>query len=105
MLVSYYPNHPKLHSFPTRRSSDLGAAKGHVESDAFLATGAHQVREPLAEGAVHERQGPVPDAVADRHLHESGDRKSTRLNSSHSSISYAVFCLKKKKNNTMYHQH
>src|SRR2546427_6016259 len=29
---------------------------------------------------------------------ESGDRKSTRLNSSHSQISYAVFCLKKKKN-------
>src|SRR5689334_24145670 len=28
------------------------------------------------------------------------DRKSTRLNSSHSSISYAVFCLKKKKNHT-----
>src|SRR5690348_17727734 len=28
-----------------------------------------------------------------------GDRKSTRLNSSHPSISYAVFCLKKKKNN------
>src|SRR5690242_21329433 len=29
-----------------------------------------------------------------------GDRKSTRLNSSHMSISYAVFCLKKKKKNT-----
>src|SRR2546427_9378426 len=29
------------------------------------------------------------------------DRKSTRLNSSHSQISYAVFCLKKKKNNHM----
>src|SRR5438477_8058395 len=29
----------------------------------------------------------------------SGDRKSTRLNSSHMSISYAVFCLKKKKTN------
>src|SRR6476620_1493432 len=28
-----------------------------------------------------------------------GDRKSTRLNSSHANISYAVFCLKKKKNN------
>src|SRR5947209_15888010 len=28
------------------------------------------------------------------------DRKSTRLNSSHANISYAVFCLKKKKNNT-----
>src|SRR6476620_12305191 len=30
----------------------------------------------------------------------AGDRKSTRLNSSHANISYAVFCLKKKKNNT-----
>src|SRR3712207_8656517 len=29
----------------------------------------------------------------------AGDRKSTRLNSSHANISYAVFCLKKKKNN------
>src|SRR2546430_7259932 len=31
--------------------------------------------------------------------HVDGDRKSTRLNSSHSQISYAVFCLKKKKKN------
>src|SRR3989475_11921315 len=31
-------------------------------------------------------------------LVDCGDRKSTRLNSSHSQISYAVFCLKKKKN-------
>src|ERR1035438_10766271 len=31
--------------------------------------------------------------------HKSPDRKSTRLNSSHLGISYAVFCLKKKKNN------
>src|SRR5438270_13699934 len=31
------------------------------------------------------------------------DRKSTRLNSSHSQISYAVFCLKKKKKNTKKH--
>src|SRR5687768_18013300 len=30
------------------------------------------------------------------------DRKSTRLNSSHGYISYAVFCLKKKKNNTLF---
>src|SRR2546427_8505633 len=36
--------------------------------------------------------------------HEQGDRKSTRLNSSHSQISYAVFCLKKKKNKTKYIQ-
>src|SRR5689334_23650526 len=34
------------------------------------------------------------------HLPAPGDRKSTRLNSSHSSISYAVFCLKKKKKKT-----
>src|SRR3712207_7357026 len=31
-------------------------------------------------------------------LHANSDRKSTRLNSSHANISYAVFCLKKKKN-------
>src|SRR2546430_3098441 len=31
------------------------------------------------------------------------DRKSTRLNSSHSQISYAVFCLKKKKNTSILH--
>src|SRR2546427_9172022 len=37
-------------------------------------------------------------AVIAHHL--MGDRKSTRLNSSHSQISYAVFCLKKKKDTT-----
>src|SRR3989454_2460612 len=40
------------------------------------------------------RGGPVVVA----HLCGDGDRKSTRLNSSHLVISYAVFCLKKKKN-------
>src|SRR3712207_9284987 len=33
-----------------------------------------------------------------RRVHDIADRKSTRLNSSHANISYAVFCLKKKKN-------
>src|SRR3712207_8610318 len=46
---------------------------------------------------------PAPN-VGDPHLRGLGvselDRKSTRLNSSHANISYAVFCLKKKKNNT-----
>src|SRR5256885_12827907 len=37
--------------------------------------------------------------------HAMGDRKSTRLNSSHLVISYAVFCLKKKKNNVSYTAH
>src|SRR5476651_2858577 len=45
--------------------------------------------------------GPVGDAHAVRHggrgKYLAGDRKSTRLNSSHANISYAVFCLKKKK--------
>src|SRR5689334_24688992 len=54
-----------------------------------------------ARGAVGER-GPQGRA-ADRSLAAPlRDRKSTRLNSSHSSISYAVFCLKKKKKNTDY---
>src|SRR2546430_1660465 len=39
-------------------------------------------------------------AVEAKYQRVTGDRKSTRLNSSHSQISYAVFCLKKKKNNT-----
>src|SRR5260221_10898275 len=36
------------------------------------------------------------------HFDHRGDRKSTRLNSSHTVISYAVFCLKKKKKNKAY---
>src|SRR5437868_15437325 len=44
----------------------------------------------------HLRYGVQPAA-----LEPIGDRKSTRLNSSHVSISYAVFCLKKKKNNAL----
>src|SRR3712207_7123118 len=39
-------------------------------------------------------------AEIDDRLDERPDRKSTRLNSSHANISYAVFCLKKKKNTT-----
>src|SRR2546428_6008211 len=40
---------------------------------------------------------PGPDAVSFRDARHLLDRKSTRLNSSHDQISYAVFCLKKKK--------
>src|SRR5688572_31100960 len=39
------------------------------------------------------------EKMAPRSIAEKLDRKSTRLNSSHSQISYAVFCLKKKKTN------
>src|SRR2546429_9817612 len=55
-------------------------------------------RSPRPRGPAHARSGealrseghPVPDP-------DHQDRKSTRLNSSHGYISYAVFCLKKKK--------
>src|SRR5207248_10297915 len=39
-----------------------------------------------------------------RHHEPDGDRKSTRLNSSHRTISYAVFCLKKKKKKKKYNK-
>src|SRR2546427_6642514 len=50
---------------------------------------------PLEEGW-KVRVRPVMERFLDR-VPGSSDRKSTRLNSSHSQISYAVFCLKKKK--------
>src|SRR5689334_24041386 len=59
-------------------------------------------RLPEARPEVHSLRRPVAREAAVRpHVRrQSGrreDRKSTRLNSSHSSISYAVFCLKKKR--------
>src|SRR3712207_8441429 len=54
------------------------------------------------KGALHARAAAEPlftPPRARKHRVEA-DRKSTRLNSSHANISYAVFCLKKKKNKT-----
>src|SRR5438105_7329682 len=50
-------------------------------------------------GSVDPRTEPVLTVVllSQAYLESSTDRKSTRLNSSHEWISYAVFCLKKKK--------
>src|SRR3712207_1165119 len=45
---------------------------------------------------------PKPGSAEPRPPARRGDRKSTRLNSSHANISYAVFCLKKKKKNTLH---
>src|SRR5437868_13132223 len=50
-------------------------------------------RLEIADLAVGDGQHPAEDR---QHLLALADRKSTRLNSSHVSISYAVFCLKKK---------
>src|SRR5438132_9116559 len=46
-----------------------------------------------------EQVGGGDEATPLSPLHDRRDRKSTRLNSSHTVISYAVFCLKKKKKN------
>src|SRR2546430_7504597 len=66
-----------------------GALRDSQDSDALGARGrvAERVR-----GLDHDVEVPGLDVSP-----EVGDRKSTRLNSSHSQISYAVFCLKKKK--------
>src|SRR5205814_9122831 len=98
--------HRDLLSFPTRRSSDLlrvrRAADGEEHAVAFdrlAAIGAHagtflrrtRGGDARAEG---ERDALLLERAL-RFLREAGDRKSTRLNSSHLGISYAVFCLKK----------
>src|SRR2546426_3625116 len=51
----------------------------------------------LLERAAVQRHDPGDDVLDVHRLAHVGDRKSTRLNSSHLVISYAVFCLKKKK--------
>src|SRR5699024_12814991 len=72
-----------LPSFPTRRSSDLSRFRTY---SLFLFGRAVRPEEACLRTAGYEI----------RRIEER-DRKSTRLNSSHVSISYAVFCLKKKK--------
>src|SRR5205085_7282094 len=96
-----YGHRPRLPSFPTRRSSDLDVVQ-------VLPCGARlrpEVHLDLRDGVdLPAGRAPVPDPVVDVLLVEEQpagdgdlpDRKSTRLNSSHSQISYAVFCLKKK---------
>src|SRR3989475_4237518 len=56
--------------------------------------GAHPQSHPGGARAAHQ---PVRREQAAERAADLSDRKSTRLNSSHSQISYAVFCLKKKK--------
>src|SRR2546427_3540239 len=77
---------PRSTLFPYRRSSDLGWPYAYVIP--------RQQRDTVGLatllGILHRGQVEIRTA-----LHP--DRKSTRLNSSHSQISYAVFCLKKKK--------
>src|SRR5690625_5916776 len=82
--LTYTPSiryNPHLPSYPTRRSSDLPQKLSQpLERDSL---------EQFLKSAAAAGQGNDGIAVCE-------DRKSTRLNSSHVAISYAVFCLKKK---------
>src|SRR5688572_31744770 len=83
--------HRVLHSFPTRRSSDLSKSTVSIwpnfSLDGFCTANFAML---LARRTWLNLPASAPAAPSHQ------DRKSTRLNSSHSQISYAVFCLKKK---------
>src|SRR5205814_10580534 len=95
--------HPPLHSFPTRRSSHLVARRMTARAVAVEAAERKVVARvgddrDVGEGLRHRRTvaGEAPRHALVGAGDGIGDRKSTRLNSSHLGISYAVFCLKKK---------
>src|SRR5206468_12691375 len=97
---------PDLPSFPTRRSSDLGRSDhsqtlseqtlSNEHGAPPLAGNADKVGYPLAHSLKPDRpEGSPGKRTARPSKGGAPDRKSTRLNSSHDQISYAVFCLKK----------
>src|SRR5690606_41266556 len=97
------PSTHDLSSFPTRRSSDLGILNAFKSFRVFF-TGIRASLEGLQavnhDGQQHLLSDAIDSglqewAILEKHLEEAvSDRKSTRLNSSHVKISYAVFCLK-----------
>src|SRR5205814_10228273 len=100
-LFSFYSCgcHSVLHSFPTRRSSDLLRDQLRAAGDDSRLRAAEQLvaaeRDQVHSLFEHLRGRRLVLAAAEGGSVER-DRKSTRLNSSHLGISYAVFCLKKK---------
>src|SRR5207245_10715409 len=85
--------HCDLQSFPTRRSSDLALTRlvECLKDEPLVLS--ELVRLAMASIALSATWEALQSA---EWRDEQLDRKSTRLNSSHGSISYAVFCLKKK---------
>src|SRR5207244_8161182 len=93
LYASATPRH--LHSFPTRRSSDLGRSRDRRHAIRDVHRTSPDARRGADRGHVlHRRDQEVRLHAPQRPA--AADRKSTRLNSSHQIISYAVFCLKKK---------
>src|SRR5437870_10598952 len=86
---------PRPPSFPTRRSSDLNDATRALDLQLLRR---RRNRAARRDHVVDDADGLAPDREGLRHRRRRDleDRKSTRLNSSHVAISYAVFCLKKK---------
>src|SRR2546430_3931154 len=75
------------------------AGGGHRQAGGRVERALRAARDRHGPGSDSRRVAPAASA---RHRHRATrDRKSTRLNSSHSQISYAVFCLKKKKRTTL----
>src|SRR3712207_8682865 len=78
--------------------------RSHVpDPEPLLAEAARVARYVLVEVPLEDNRSaarPAKRAISESIGHLQ-DRKSTRLNSSHANISYAVFCLKKKKTITM----
>src|SRR5688572_31772962 len=75
----------------------LGGGPAQIRSQVTGSALASWSRSPVAPGSIHVEIDSVPSRLERDWLEALRDRKSTRLNSSHSQISYAVFCLKKKK--------
>src|SRR5699024_12683225 len=85
-----------LHSLPTRRSSDLLSLNASASEKPIIFACSSSLESRFALTTYHIS---IVNANLDSRLEEHAkDRKSTRLNSSHVSISYAVFCLKIKNN-------
>src|SRR5690606_40862344 len=97
--------HRDLHSFPTRRSSDLAIRFSRLARTPFTTPCSRnripKIRPTKSRRARGRSKAGWENPSTVLHIHT--DRKSTRLNSSHVKISYAVFCLKKKKE-TKYHR-
>src|SRR5690348_18180505 len=90
-------DHADLHSFPTRRSSDLAVGRSEGSRDHAASNGRQTGDTKCCAGSKPSDDVSFHDVALQKNRR---DRKSTRLNSSHPSISYAVFCLKKKNNPT-----
>src|SRR2546422_11440124 len=80
-----------------------GELQGDLIANGHLFGGAHNIARSVVTdrvAALEHAQPAAPIELQHQPLQALAlDRKSTRLNSSHGYISYAVFCLKKKKNN------